>query len=137
LDVDFAGLAKSKFLANQTMTTIEATKVLASHGVKVDRLPNRKFKVWYVAGHAIEPWRRSWTYRMNQPINDEWTGREMIDYAKSWLPSSQQPSCKKSVKKGTNSSNRSKTRDIINTEEFDKLPNGNFKVDSDNIWNYD
>lgn len=71
-----------------------------------------------------------------EPI--EYTARQLIKLAKVWSSeNNQETAIKKNVKRFSNRKNRTKTRDAIKNEDFDKIPSVNDVVDTDDRWNWD
>lgn len=71
-----------------------------------------------------------------QPI--DYDGRELIKLAKVYSSENKQETViSHNVKHFSNSKNRTKTRDILVTEDFDKLPSVNDPVATDDRWNWD
>ena len=65
------------------------------------------------------------------------TARELIKMAKIYSSeNNQNTAIKKNVKKFDNDKNRAATRDVIKTEDFDKIPQ-NGKVKPEDIWSWD
>lgn len=66
------------------------------------------------------------------------TAREVIKLAKAYTSENKQStSIKKNVKHFSNGKNRSKTRDALKTEDFDKIPGPTDVVAEEDIWGWD
>lgn len=79
-----------------------------------------------------------YTFKLYDGNLRQYTARELINLAKDYSSSSKRnTTMKKNVKHFSNAKNRSKTRDILATEEFDKLPDVNNPVAEDDIWSWD
>lgn len=63
----------------------------------------------------------------------EYNSRELIKFARAYC----EGRGKADVKKFSNSKNRTKTRDLIQREEFESIPNKNYPVDESDIWAWD
>jgi len=112
------------------MTTQEASTLLFKNGVHVDKLDRTLFRVWDVGGSVTPPW-----YARGRK-SELWTGREVIRYARSFQSSDQQPSLNKTVKKLSNSKDRSLTRDLIKGGKFNEIPL-NKRTKSEDRWGWD
>jgi hypothetical protein len=79
-----------------------------------------------------------YTFKMYDGSLRQYTARELINLAKDYSSSSKRnTTMKKNVKHFSNSKNRTKTRDALATEDFDKIPNRNAPVAEDDIWCWD
>ena len=75
-------------------------------------------------------------YCDGEPV--DYTARELIKLSKVYSSENRQnTSMKKNLKHYTNRKNRSHTRDLLKTEDFDKIPNQNDLVATDDPWNWD
>lgn len=69
---------------------------------------------------------------------EEYTARELIKLAKVWSSdNNQNTAVKENVKLFSKRKNRTKTRDAIKTEDFDKIPGVNDVMATDDPWNWD
>ena len=61
------------------------------------------------------------------------SSRELVKLSRDWMSKRGT----QDVKHFGNRKNRSATRDLINSEEWDKIPDKNNKVSDDDIWSWD
>ena len=121
------------------MDTNEAITFLARVGIKVDKINKKTFAVWDING---QPWDNG-DYRQDRKTGlylrdkkNEWTGREIIKLARSYMDSNQQTTINKSVKKFSNDKDRTATRDAINVGDFDKIPSKK-RAKEEDPWGWD
>ena len=75
-------------------------------------------------------------YSDGEPI--EYTARKLIKLAKVFSSdNNQNTAVKENVKLFSKRKNRTKTRDAIKTEDFDKIPGVNDVMATDDPWNWD
>lgn len=110
------------------MNIQEAAEILAKQGVKVDKVGDNQFKVWYAGGQVCSPWSGADL----KHVEGIWRGREVIKWARNPHRIS-----KGDLKHHDNTKNRPSTRDAIQTENFDAVPNRNGKVNQSDPWSFD
>lgn len=97
-----------------------------------------KERVPYI--HSIEPIGKN-LYKVSYAAfiidSEEKTARKLIKWARVYTSENKGNSVmKRSIKHYDHKKNRTATRDIINTEEFERIPQ-NGKVAEENPWNWD
>ena len=110
------------------MTIEEAIQILSKQGVKVDKIGKNRFRIWYAGGQLCVPWVSTRSKRQE----DIWRGREVIQWARNPHRIS-----KGLLKQHDNTKNRRATRDAIQTENFDSIPDRNGKVNQSDPWSFD
>ncbi len=109
------------------MNIKEAIKILEERGWlrDIQKIGKNKYKARN--SHNTQP---DWQY-------EEFTARELINQARCYTSDDRQKTTLKSlIKKMDKRKNRASTRDLIKTEEFDKIPQ-NGKTKGEDIWNWD
>jgi hypothetical protein len=109
------------------MSIDEATEILAKQGVRVDRVGKNQFKLNYKGGEVCVPWVSARSKRQE----GVWRGREVIQWARHPHNVS-----KGLLKHYDARKNRTATRDAIQSEDFDSIPQQG-KTKPENKWNWD